>query len=163
MWNQPICKSRLIRLLINATCHTRMFGSELKGMRDILTREITRIPSPGKTGHQPQTFSVLRNRKNGPREKKACHSRSKNSISFFFFFAVVWISGWIFLDLHISLKDIGGRGRAMSLSGQRAEWKESIRWGRRGTEKRGEGIQLCPSLHKFHRRQMRREEKDKKL
>lgn len=26
-----------------------------------------------------------------------------------------------------------------------------------------EGIQLCPSLHEFHRRQMRREEKDKEL
>lgn len=26
-----------------------------------------------------------------------------------------------------------------------------------------EGIQLCPSLHEFHKRQMRREEKDKKL
>lgn len=50
------------------------------------------------------------------------------------------------------------RGRGLiSLSGQTAEWKESIRCGRR--EKRLEEIeriQLCLSLTEFHKRQMRR-------
>lgn len=42
------------------------------------------------------------------------------------------------------------REGVISLSGQRAEWKESIRWGRRGTETREiEGIQLCVSLSEF--------------
>lgn len=57
------------------------FGSKLKGMRDSLTREITCIPYPGKIGQQPQTLSVLRNRRNGPGEK-ACYSWSKNRFFF---------------------------------------------------------------------------------
>lgn len=58
-----------ICLLIKAQRFTlKMFGSKLKGMRDSLTREITCIPCPGKIGQQPQTFSVLRNLRNGPRE-----------------------------------------------------------------------------------------------
>lgn len=82
---------RLIRLLINTACHSQMFGSKLKGMRDVLTSAITCIPYPGKIGHQPLTFSVLRNPEKWPRGKRPCHSWSKNSI--FFSFAVVWISG----------------------------------------------------------------------
>lgn len=58
-----------IPLLIKAQrAALKMFGSKLKGMRDILTREITCILCPGKIGQQPQTFSVLRNPRNGPRE-----------------------------------------------------------------------------------------------
>lgn len=83
------------------------------------------------------------------------------------FFAVVWIK-WmnIFRPAYFTLRHWreGGGGSAMSLSGQRAEWKESIRRGRREAVTRGEeieGIQLCPSLHEFHRRWMSREEKDK--
>lgn len=33
-----------------------MFGYELKGTRDILTREVRLILWPGKIGQQPQTF-----------------------------------------------------------------------------------------------------------
>lgn len=35
---------------------SEMFGSKLKGMRDIWTREITYIPCTGKIGYQTQTF-----------------------------------------------------------------------------------------------------------
>ena len=82
--NGVICKSRLI--VINAACHTQMFGSKLKGMRDILTREITCIPCPGRLdiNLRLSLFSGTREMAQG---KKACHSWSKNSI----FFAVVWI------------------------------------------------------------------------
>lgn len=63
------------------------FGSKLKGIRDILTREITCIPCPGKIGQQPQTRSVLRNCRNGPGEKKPATPGPRTD----FFFAVVWI------------------------------------------------------------------------
>lgn len=51
----------------------------------------------------------------------------------------------------------GGREGLISLSGQTAEWKESIRCGRREKIREIEGIQLCPNLREFHKRQMRRE------
>lgn len=81
---------------------------------------------------------------------KDCYFWSKNR-NFFFFtsFAVVLIK-WtnIFRPAYFTPRH--WREGVISLSGQRAEWKESIRWGRRGTETREiEGIQLCVSLSEF--------------
>lgn len=108
-----------------------MFGSKLKGMRDIFSRAITCIPCPGRIEHQPQTFSVLRNWRNGPGEKMPATPGPRTA---FFFFAVVWIK-WmnIFRPAYFTLRHRreggggGGGGVLMSLSGHRAEWKESIR------------------------------------
>lgn len=94
-------------------------------MRDILTRQITYIPGPGKTGQQLQSSSVLRNRKNDPGEKTAT-SGPRTGIFFFTSFAVVLIK-WtnIFRPAYFTPRH--WREGVISLSGQRAEWKESIR------------------------------------
>lgn len=110
----------LICLLINTAWHSQMFGSKLKGMGDILKGEITVLPCPGKIG-QNLRLSPFSGTQEKARGEKAGYSWSKKT----FFFAVVWIK-WmnIFRPAYFTPRHLGG---VISLSGQRAEWKESIR------------------------------------
>lgn len=68
----------------------------------------------------------------------------------------------IFRPAYFTLRHWREGGGVISLSGQTAEWKESIRCGRTEKMREIEGIQLCLALTEFHKRQMRREVKKKK-
>lgn len=129
-----------------------MFGSKLKGMRDILTREITCIPCPGKIGQQPQTVSLLRNPRKGPREK-VCYSWSKNKI----FSAVVWIK-WmnIFRPAYFTPRHWGVGGDIAVWAKSRVERKHLDEAGGRLRQEEIEGIQLCSRRSEYQSRQMRR-------
>lgn len=91
-----------------------------------------------------------------PRGKKSATPGPRTA-----FFAVVWIK-WmnIFRPAYFTPRHWRGWEQCHCLgrepSGKKALDEAGERW------EEIEGIQLCPSLHEFHRRQMRREKKEKK-
>lgn len=86
--SRVICKSSLMLMWfpVNTVWHNKCLDLQWWAWGTFWQQRLHAFPRPGKAGNQPQTPSVLRNRRKGPGGKKPATAGPRTAV-----FAVVWI------------------------------------------------------------------------